>query len=258
MRKSFMLSNRALCLEQFGAPPMEISILLPAYNEATRIERCIREVTRAVRRLTGSYEIIVVEDGSTDGTPEIVETLAKKDNHVRLMHSAERLGKGKAVKKGLGSAAGDIIVFMDVDLATSLAFLPRIVELARTRGGLVVGSRHVKASCVQRSFKRTLSSLTYNLFVRLLFWDGVHDHQCGFKAMSRHVARFLRGSVESNGFFLDTEMILRCKMHGFPVVEVGVEWVEVRKDNAPGVRLFRDSLKLGLDLLRFRLSTNRL
>lgn len=237
---------------------MEISVLLPAYNEAPRIERCIREVTRAVRRLTGSYEIVVVEDGSTDGTPEIVETLAKNDNHLRLMHSAARLGKGKAVKKGLGSAAGDIVVFMDVDLATSLAFLPRIVELARTRGGLVVGSRHVKGSRVQRSFKRTLSSLTYNLLVRLLFWDGIHDHQCGFKAMSRGVANFLQGSVESNGFFLDTEMILRCKMCGFPVVEVGVEWVEVRKENALGVRLFRDSLKLGLDLLRFRLSTNRL
>jgi glycosyltransferase involved in cell wall biosynthesis len=237
---------------------MEISILLPAYNEAPRIERCIREVTRAVRRLTGSYELVVVEDGSTDGTPEIVETLAKNDSHVRLMHSATRRGKGKAVKKGLGAAAGDIVVFMDVDLATSLAFLPRIVELAKTRGGLAVGSRHVKGSRVQRSFKRTLSSLTYNLFVRLLFWDGIHDHQCGFKAMRRNVASFLHGTVESNGFFLDTEMILRCKMRGFSVVEVGVEWVEVRKENAQGVRLFRDSLKLGLDLLRFRLSTNRL
>jgi glycosyltransferase involved in cell wall biosynthesis len=237
---------------------MEISVLLPAYNEAPRIERCIREVTRAVGRLTGSYEIVVVEDGSTDGTPEIVEKLTKNDNHLWLMHSATRLGKGKAVKKGLGAAAGNIVIFMDVDLATTLAFLPRIVELAKARGGLVVGSRHVKGSRVQRSFKRTLSSLTYNLLVRLLFRDGIHDHQCGFKAMRREVASFLQGTVESNGFFLDTEIILRCKMRGFPVVEVGVEWVEVRKENALGVRLFRDSLKLGLDLLRFRLSTNRL
>jgi glycosyltransferase involved in cell wall biosynthesis len=253
-----MRSNSALCLEIVRCSVMEISILLPAYNEASRIERCIREVKRAVGRLTGSYEIIVVEDGSTDGTAGIVEELSKNDSHLRLLHSTARLGKGKAVKKGLGSAAGDVVVFMDVDLATSLAFLPRIVELAKTRRGLVVGSRHVKGSRVQRSFKRTLSSLTYNLLVRLLFWDGIHDHQCGFKAMRRDVAQFLRGSVESNGFFLDTEMILRCKMCGFPVVEAGVDWVEVRKENAQGVRLFRDSLNLGIDLLKFRLNTNRM
>jgi glycosyltransferase involved in cell wall biosynthesis len=237
---------------------MEISILLPAYNEASRIERSLREVKRAVGRLTGSYEVIVVEDGSTDSTADIVAELSKSDSRLRLLHSTARLGKGKAVKRGLGSAAGDLIVFMDVDLAVNLAFLPRIVELAKERRALVVGSRHVKGSRVRRSFTRTVSSLTYNLLVRLLFWDGVHDHQCGFKAMRREVAEFLRCSVASDGFFLDTEMILRCKMCGVPVVEVAVDWVEVRKKNTQGVRLFRDSLKLGLDLLRFRLNTNRL
>jgi glycosyltransferase involved in cell wall biosynthesis len=254
-----MLSSIGLCLEIVPVlSGMEISIVLPAYNEASRIKKSIREVTRAVRRLTGSYEIVVVEDGSTDGTPDIITELSKNDIHLRLLHSKTRLGKGKAVKKGLGSATGDVVVFMDVDLATSLAFLPRIIKLARTRKTLVIGSRHVKGSRVNRSFMRTLSSLTYNLLVRLLFQDGVHDHQCGFKAMSHEVASFLRGNVESDGFFLDTEMILRCKMQGIPVVEVGVDWVEVRKRNAAGVRLFRDSLKLGLDLLRFRLHTNRM
>ncbi|MCW4046735.1 MAG: glycosyltransferase family 2 protein [Candidatus Bathyarchaeota archaeon] len=237
---------------------MEISIVLPAYNEASRIKGSIREVKRAVSKLTGSFEIIVVEDGSTDGTADIVTELSKNDSHLQLLHSETRLGKGKAVKKGLGSATGDVVVFMDVDLATSLTFLPQVVELAKARRALVVGSRHVKGSRVQRSFMRTLSSLSYNLLVRLLFQDGVHDHQCGFKAMRREVAQFLRDSVESNGFFLDTEMILRCKMQGIPVVEVGVDWVEVRKKNAAGVRLFRDSLKLGLALLRFRLYTNRI
>jgi glycosyltransferase involved in cell wall biosynthesis len=237
---------------------MEISILLPAYNEASRIERCITEVERAVSKLTGSYEVIVVEDGSTDGTPDIVAGLSKTDSHLSLLHSTVRLGKGNAIKKGLRSAVGDVVVFMDVDLATSLAFLPRMVKLAKEHRGLVVGSRHVKGSRVRRSFTRTLSSLTYNLLVRLLFWDGIHDHQCGFKAMSRAVAEYLRDNVESKGFFLDTEMILRCKMRGIPVTEVGVDWVEVGKKNAPGIRLFRDSAKLGLDLLRFRLRTNRL
>jgi len=231
-----------------------MSILLPAYNEALRIKHCLREVNRVAKVLTESFEIIVVEDGSIDGTADIVTILSRYDAHLRLLHSPNRLGKGKALRKGLKDAKGSIVVFMDVDLSASLEFLPKITELARTTKGLVIGSRHVKGSRVRRSFVRTISSLTYNLLVRLIFRDGVRDHQCGFKAMSHEVAEFLREDSKSEGFFLDTEMILLCKMHGVPVTEIAVDWIEVRKRNAHGVRLFRDSTKLAIELLRFRLT----
>jgi glycosyltransferase AglD len=233
---------------------VEMSILLPAYNEALRIKHCLREVNRVAKVLTESFEIIVVEDGSIDGTADIVTILSRYDAHLRLLHSPNRLGKGKALRKGLKDAKGSIVVFMDVDLSASLEFLPKITELARTTKGLVIGSRHVKGSRVRRSFVRTISSLTYNLLVRLIFRDGVRDHQCGFKAMSHEVAEFLREDSKSEGFFLDTEMILLCKMHGVPVTEIAVDWIEVRKRNAHGVRLFRDSTKLAIELLRFRLT----
>lgn len=240
--------------ESWFVPEKEISIILPAYNEALRIERCIREVERAVSSFSGSYEIIVAEDGSTDGSESIVANLAQSNPHVSLLHSPVRLGKGKAIKRALGSAKGGVIVFMDVDLATSLAYLPQIVQLARARGGMAIGSRHVKGAKVQRRVSRTLFSLAYNLFVRLLFLDGVHDHQCGFKAMSREVAEALLDKSKSNGFFFDTEMILWCRKLGFPVVEVGVEWSETRKKGGSAVKLFPDSARLGLDLLKFRLN----
>ena len=233
---------------------VEMSILLPAYNEALRIKHCLREVSRAAKELTESFEIIVVEDGSIDRTADIVTSISRCDAHLRLLHSPNRLGKGKAVRKGLKDAKGSIVVFMDVDLSASLKFLPKITELARTTKGLVIGSRHVKGSRVRRSFVRTISSLTYNLLVRLIFRDGVRDHQCGFKAMSNEVAEFLRENLKSEGFFLDTEMILLCKMHGVPVTEIALDWIEVRKRNAHGVRLFRDSAKLAIELLRFRLT----
>jgi glycosyltransferase involved in cell wall biosynthesis len=235
-------------------PEKEISILLPAYNEALQIERCIREVERAVRSFSDSYELIVAEDGSTDGTDHIVAGLSRSNPRLNLLHSPVRLGKGKAVKKALSSAKGNVIVFMDVDLATSLDYLPRIVRLARTRGVMAIGSRHVKGAKVQRRVSRTAFSLFYNLFVRLLFFDGVRDHQCGFKAMSREVAEALLDKVKSDGFFFDTEMILWCRRLGFPVAEVGVEWSETQKEGKSAVRLFPDSLKLGLDLLKFRLT----
>ena len=94
--------------------------------------------------------------------------------------------------------------------------------------------------------------------MRALFLDGIRDHQCGFKAMSREVAEVVRDNAKSDGLFLDTEMILRCKKLGFPVVEVGVDWSETRKRSESVVKLFHDATKMGLDLLRFRLNTNNL
>jgi glycosyltransferase involved in cell wall biosynthesis len=229
----------------------EISILLPAYNEALQIEKCVREVNRAVSSFSNSYEIIVAEDGSTDGTEAILAGLLNTVPNLTFQHSPVRLGKGKAIKNALNSAKGEIIIFMDVDLATSLHSLPQVVERVERHGGIVIGSRHVEGSRVQRRAARTMFSLVYNLLVRVLFLDSVHDHQCGFKAMRHEVAEAL-GDIKSDGFFFDTEMILRCKKAGLPIAEVGVEWSENRMRNTSKVRLFHDAARIGLDLLKYR------
>jgi glycosyltransferase involved in cell wall biosynthesis len=239
-------------------PEKDISIVLPAYNEALRIEKCLREVERAVSSFSSSYDIIVAEDGSTDDTHCIVARLSESNPRLSLLHSLVRLGKGKAIKNALRSAKGDVIVFMDVDLSANLNALPHIVQLAKEHRGIAIGSRHVKGSRVQRPFTRTVFSLTYNLFARMLFLDGIRDHQCGFKAMSYEVAEVVRDQAKSDGFFLDTEIILRCKKLGFPVVEVGVEWTENKKRSESVIKPFRDATKMGINLLRFRLNTNDL
>lgn len=239
-----------------ATPEKEISIVLPAYNEASRIEKCLRTVERAVRSFSNSYEIIVAEDGSTDGTHRIIARIAENNTHLSLLHSPVRLGKGKAIKNALRSAKGDVIVFMDVDLSANLNALPHIVQLAKERRGLAIGSRHLKGSRVRRPFTRTVFSLTYNLLARMLFLDGVRDHQCGFKAMSREVADVVQDQAKSDGFFLDTEIILQCKRWGFPVVEVGVEWTENKKGSESVIKPFRAAIKMGIDLLKFRLNIN--
>ena len=236
----------------------EVSIILPAYNEASRIEKCIKEVKQAVSSFSNSYEIIVAEDGSIDGTERILANLSKRDPYLSLLHSPFRLGKGKAIKEALRLAKGDIVVFMDVDLSTNLNSLSDIVQMAKEKRGLAIGSRHVSGSRVQRPFVRTVFSLTYNLLARILFLDGIHDHQCGFKAMSREIAEFVRDHVTSDGFFLDTELILRCKKLGFKVTEIGVEWVETKRRNESVIKPFHEAVKIGLNLLRLRLRGNDL
>jgi glycosyltransferase involved in cell wall biosynthesis len=235
-----------------GAPDKEISILLPAYNEAVQIEKCVLEVEAAVRSFSKSYEIIVSEDGSTDGTDLIVGKMAKYNPNLLLLHSPTRLGKGKAIKNALSSSKGKIITFMDVDLATNLECLPQLQQVVRKNGGMAIGSRHIQGSRVQRRVSRTLFSLAYNLAVRLLFLDGIHDHQCGFKTMSREVAESVLNISKSDGYFFDTEMIVRCKKLGFPVAEVAVEWSERHKGSSK-VNPVRDAKRIGLDLLAFRL-----
>ena len=234
-------------------PKKDISIVLPAHNEALQIEKCVREVDRAVSSLSNSYEIIISEDGSTDGTDAIVTGLVGTVPNLTLQHSPVRLGKGKAIKNALTTAKGEVIIFMDVDLATSLTCLPQIIKAVWEHGGLVIGSRHVEGARVQRRASRTMSSLAYNLLVRVLFLDRVRDHQCGFKAMRHDVAEAM-GAIRSNGFFFDTEMILRCKKARFPVNEVGVEWSEKRAQSASKVKLFRDGARMGLDLLKYKLN----
>ncbi|MGD6807001.1 MAG: dolichyl-phosphate beta-glucosyltransferase [Candidatus Bathyarchaeia archaeon] len=240
-------------MERNKVPQKELSILLPAFNEATQIQRCIEEVEATARKLTKNYEIIVSEDGSTDRTEQIVAEMAKSNPNLILLHAPMRLGKGKAVKNAVNASRGKIVAFMDVDLATDLACLPELYKVVKQNGGMAIGSRHIKGAQVERHASRTLFSLTFNLFVRLLFLDGIHDHQCGFKTMKREVAVTVLNRCQSDGYFFDTEMIVLCKKLGYPVEEVAVIWKERNKGGSK-VNPYRDSKKIFRDMLAFRFS----
>ncbi|MDR1993295.1 MAG: glycosyltransferase family 2 protein [Nitrososphaerota archaeon] len=234
----------------------ELSILLPAYNEAAQIKPCIHAVEVALQTFCKSYEIIVSEDGSTDGTDKIVAALAKSNPNLVLLHSPLRLGKGRAIKNAVNAARGRYIAFMDVDLATDLVCLPKLYEVVKSQGGMAIGSRHIKGSKVQRQPMRTLFSLSYNIFVRVLFFDGVRDHQCGFKVMSQSTANVVLGGSFSDGYFFDTEMIIWCKRLGYPVTEVAVTWREKNKGGSK-VNPARDSRKIAWDMLMFRFNRQK-
>jgi len=227
-----------------------VSVIIPAYNEVSELWRCVDLVKKEVGRVAESYEIIIAEDGSNDGTDRVAEELTLENPRVVHLHSDGRLGRGAALETAFNRAIGEILVYLDADLATNLGSLHRLVEEAESSRGIVTGSRYLKKSRVRRPFSRWAASKIYNLFVRLAFRDGVHDHQCGFKAFHRESVDALLGEVKADGWFWDTEIIIRARKKGYPVVEIPVEWMETRVNGGSKVQLFNDTIGFVKNLVR--------
>ncbi len=164
---------------------IEVAVVLPAYNEANRLERTVEKTINAIEGITNSFEIIIAEDGSTDGTDKIAQNLAKKYPFVKHLHSDVRLGRGRALKNAFNATDAEIVVYFDVDLATDLGHLRELIDAIKNGYDIATGSRLLKRSEVKRPFKRELASRIYNFLVRLLLRSKIHDHQCGFKAFKR-------------------------------------------------------------------------
>jgi hypothetical protein len=231
------------------AASVEVSVVLPAYNEEDSIEATVQKTLETLDGfLDGGYEVVVAEDGCDDRTPDIAARLAESDPRVRHVHSDERLGRGGALERAFGAAAGEVLVYFDTDLATDLKHLEELVE--RIRSGeydVATGSRWLPGRVADRPAKRGVPSRGYNALVRLFLRSGLRDHQCGFKAFSREVFEVLSTQVEDSHWFWDTEMLVRAQREGFRVAEFPVEWTP-KGDTK--VDLVRDVFGMGSQVLR--------
>lgn len=235
-----------------------LSIVVPAYNEASKLRQNVELIEKVVSVITDSYEIVIAEDGCSDETAKMVANISNNCSKVVHFHSDHRLGKGLALKRALKASKGKSLVFMDADLSTSLDHLHDVVKLVENGYDVAIGSRYVKGSYVHRPFSRTLASRVYNLLVKFLFWDDVSDHQCGFKGFNYQTLKSVIDEVTENGFLFDTELIVRMKRKGLRIIEIPVKWTEP-KDRIPKFNLFPDGIKMGIKLikLRFKLWTRR-
>lgn len=227
---------------------VSISLVFPAYNEAEKLEKAVEEALKILKRLPHSYEIIIAEDGSTDGTDKIAYELSKKLPNVKHLHSDKRLGRGLALKRAFENSKGDILVFMDVDLATDIRHLEALIDSIREGYDVAIGSRTLPESRVKRTFSRKIASKMYNLIVRLLLGSKISDHQCGFKAFSRAVFLPILKETKATHWFWDTEILVRASRRGCKIKELPVEW-KGGKDTK--VHLFKDSLTMGWQALKF-------
>jgi uncharacterized membrane protein YbhN (UPF0104 family) len=229
---------------------VEVSVVLPAYNEEDTIESTVRTtVDRLAAFLPAdAFEVIVAEDGCDDRTPEIADRLAAGDARIRHFHSEERMGRGGALDRAFVAADGDTLVYFDTDLATDMRHLEELVERVRSgRADVATGSRWLPGEEADRPAKRGVPSRAYNLLVRLFLRSELRDHQCGFKAVSRDAFEALRDDVEDDHWFWDTELLVRAQRAGYRVEEFPVEWTP-KGDSK--VDLVRDVLGMGSQILR--------
>ena len=226
---------------------VEVSVVFPAYNEADSLEAAVGKVTQALNDFTGSYEIIIAEDGSKDGTDKIAATLAEKYPFVKHIHREKRLGRGAALKNAFKQSNGEVLVYMDLDLATDLNHLKTLVKAVESgEYEFATGSRMLPESNVKRSGTRNTASKTYNFMVRAVLGSKVKDHQCGFKAFRREPLMQLLDEVGAKHWFWDTEILVRAYRRGYRIKEIPVLWNSGRETK---VRLFHDSLYMCWQIL---------
>ncbi len=224
-------------------PSTKIAVVLPTYNEVDIIESTVEKVAEALREYGEPYEIIIAEDGSTDGTNMKAGMLSQKyAGIVKHLHAEKRLGRGNALRRAFGNSTGDILVYMDVDLATDVRQLSQLIDSVKFEGyEIATGSRMMVDSRVKRSGTRNLASKAYNLLVRILLGSPVKDHQCGFKAFRREPLMRLLPEVGANHWFWDTELLVRAHQKGYRIKEIPVNWQSSRDTK---VSLIKDSLTM--------------
>jgi glycosyltransferase involved in cell wall biosynthesis len=236
----------------------QLSLLVPAYNEAGRIEPTLRDLMFTLDhkfKIKANYELLIIMDGCKDGTPERVKAIIKNHLSVSAIVLPNRLGKGGAIIEALKYAKGDLIAFVDADGSIPSSELSRLIELA-DQSDLVIGSRYAKNSVlpIRRSFGRFFFSRSFNVFQGLLFWRlrNIKDTQCGVKIFSKKLIDAINGDLLISDFAFDVNLIYSTLYHGFKVKEVGITWIE--KDGSKlSHGFYKQPIFMALSLLRLRI-----
>jgi dolichyl-phosphate beta-glucosyltransferase len=228
-----------------------ITVVVPAYNEEKRLNETLPKLWKSVKRRFASFEIIVVDDGSTDGTAKIVREFSNTHPEVCLLRYEENQGKGYAVRSGIMAAMGDYVMFCDADLSTPFREIDKLVQTLDKGYDIAIGSRAVNGSKIikRQPIYRVLMGKTFNKFVQLLAVPGIVDTQCGFKCFKGAVAREIFRTCRINGFSFDVEMLFVGRKMGMKIKEIGVVW---ENNTLSKVHPILHSLQMLKDLLVIR------
>jgi dolichyl-phosphate beta-glucosyltransferase len=235
-------------------PPVELSVIVPAYNEASRLPRTLtrmRDYFASRGFTTHELEILIVDDGSKDGTVQIAEQWARDWPSVRVISNGDNRGKGYSVRHGMLEARGRIALFTDADLSSPIEESEKLLAAINAGNDVAIGSRALDRSLIttHQSPLRELAGMIFNGFVRIFTGLPFSDTQCGFKAFVREPSRIVFEQQRIERFGFDPEILFLAKRHGLRTAEIAVRWAH---DPATKVHMLRDSLMMFFDLAIIR------
>ncbi|MDA1129349.1 MAG: glycosyltransferase family 2 protein [Chloroflexi bacterium] len=230
-------------------PQPYLSVVIPAFNEESRISDTLSQVVEFLKSKDYAWEVLVADDGSQDHTAQIAEQVAEDQANVRILRLPHR-GKGWAVKNGMLAALGEYRLLCDADLSVPIAQVERLLPPLVPGSDIVLGSREAPgAARFGEPARRHLMGRVFNFLVSRLAVSGLADTQCGFKCFRAEAAQELFNKQTMDGFSFDVELLYLAHKQGLSLAEVGVDWYYRPQSKVHPVR---DSLTMTLDLLKIR------
>jgi glycosyltransferase involved in cell wall biosynthesis len=230
---------------------LQYSIIVPAYNERKRIGETLERILDHLKQQQWSAEVVVVDDGSRDDTPQIISKFAAEHPQVRLLQNPGNQGKGYAVRNGMLNAKGKVLLFTDADLSSPISEASKLFAALEQGADVAIGSRWLDPSLQfqRQSLKRQIMSRAFNFFLRAVLAVPYRDTQCGFKAFTRRAAETIFPLQRITRWGFDAEIIYLAHRAHLQVVEVPVAWGH---DERSTIHPWRDGLRMGKDTLKVR------
>jgi glycosyltransferase involved in cell wall biosynthesis len=240
-----------------SVPFVDLSIVVPAYNEEHRIAPTLARLSAFLANQPVRWEIVVVDDGSRDATCSVVQAAMAHIPNLRLVRQSPNRGKGAAVRLGMREARGQIRVMSDADGSMPPEQLPRLLApILACRADIAIGSRYAEGAHtdVKQPWYRVAWSRLANRVIQRSLVPGVRDTQCGFKAFTAEAARALFGVGRIDGWAFDLEILALARRTGFSIAEVGVEWTDDRRSR---VNPLKDMWKVVREAMTIRKNLRR-
>lgn len=236
---------------------MHLSIVIPAYNEESHLSSTLKDIAQYLKTKTYSYEVIVIDDGSTDKTAEIASLSSNLFQSFKLLKNLPNRGKGYSVKKGMLAAQGDYILFMDADNSTRVDQLEKLMQGMRQGFDIAMASRRIRGSEVATSqpIYRIFLGNIYILLSKLILQSNVQDYNCGFKLYKKEAANLIFSKLTRDDWSFDSELIFLISKFNLNAIEVPVKWAD--KSKTSKVRPLQDGINSLLSLLVIRLNAIR-
>lgn len=226
----------------------EYSLILTCYNEGPTFEKSLNKIFSVIKKLKGSWEIIFVEDNSTDNTKAVVEKFVRKNGNARAIYHNSNLGRGKSVTDGIVASRGTICGFIDVDCEVSPQYIPLFIKEIERGREIVVGRRFYESGF--KSLTRVIASHAYAYATKLLLNIPIEDTEAGYKFFKRDAILPVLKKVKDKHWFWDTEICARASWAGLEIGQVPVLFIR-RPEKKSTVKLLPDSIKYVASLIKF-------